>query len=714
MAPTQLKIKGNRAFSMLSSIENEADLSKTWRLMTKVKDALEYGKRLENLSWRLWFMHHQMVHDPKTQSKFRRLSSLTTKKLDTEKSTHLSKLAAPIYRPRQEGHHDNSRRGRNRRNNHGGAGGNGSNGNHSNNKRPQGISTSGKKAGANSQKNTLKDKSGISTGNNIATKVEPTTAIASVEDMSRDLNSEGQQQSMNNYSIVSKDNDEDEVMIDNTTMSNDLTVSDSNSLNDSYAFDINVMDVENMTSDNVIDENISPLTRASDSLDEENNDITASYTSDQESDSVLRLPDLERDTVLRLPGQFVGFDTYVYLNPARNAPTMELDMSTMHNRFPEFSSSESSEPTSPTGEFEFYNNSMLSVTAADGGIGQQSSSGIQSNLTYQIGEQLVGTSSSGIHSAVYVPRNHNHSPTTDINSSLMTALNSGLSSSNVNNLSANNLMGGSQTVNSSNSPNRQTTTATSTSSSTTSSATTSENRPKKTHSSGDQQCFNCGVTSTPLWRRSANDELLCNACGLYLKLHKMARPKTMKPHIVRKDAREDESTQPVCSNCGTMTTPLWRRDEEGQTLCNACGLYFKLHHEKRPLSMKTDVIKKRQRYENGQNPNRRSSKKQRSIDDSPQQESQQLPSPSQQSTHQSQGVYGPISVSPTTTTMTIPPPQTSTNSNSIGSTSTLSMNVPNNLVDQEHHHISVSSISMPSSSSMTAATSNRSLHGSFP
>ncbi|KAG2185985.1 hypothetical protein INT43_002423, partial [Umbelopsis isabellina] len=113
-------------------------------------------------------------------------------------------------------------------------------------------------------------------------------------------------------------------------------------------------------------------------------------------------------------------------------------------------------------------------------------------------------------------------------------------------------------------------------------------------------CSNCGATSTPLWRRSANDELLCNACGLYLKLHNAPRPKSLKPHVTRKDAKgEEDIIQPVCSNCNTTTTPLWRRDDDGSPLCNACGLYLKLHHEKRPLSMKTDIIKKRQRYESG-------------------------------------------------------------------------------------------------------------------
>lgn len=57
----------------------------------------------------------------------------------------------------------------------------------------------------------------------------------------------------------------------------------------------------------------------------------------------------------------------------------------------------------------------------------------------------------------------------------------------------------------------------------------------------------------------------------------------------------NSSAPPTCTNCHTQTTPLWRRNPEGHPLCNACGLFLKLHGVVRPLSLKTDVIKKRNR-----------------------------------------------------------------------------------------------------------------------
>lgn len=40
----------------------------------------------------------------------------------------------------------------------------------------------------------------------------------------------------------------------------------------------------------------------------------------------------------------------------------------------------------------------------------------------------------------------------------------------------------------------------------------------------------------------------------------------------------------TCDNCGTSQTPLWRKDREtGQMLCNACGIYLKTHGRHRPL-----------------------------------------------------------------------------------------------------------------------------------
>lgn len=78
----------------------------------------------------------------------------------------------------------------------------------------------------------------------------------------------------------------------------------------------------------------------------------------------------------------------------------------------------------------------------------------------------------------------------------------------------------------------------------------------------------------------------------------LKKPKVFPEEFPRvKEVRKPAESDVSCANCHTTQTTLWRRSVKGDLVCNACGLYYRLHGVPRPLAMKKSGLQTRTRKE---------------------------------------------------------------------------------------------------------------------
>lgn len=96
------------------------------------------------------------------------------------------------------------------------------------------------------------------------------------------------------------------------------------------------------------------------------------------------------------------------------------------------------------------------------------------------------------------------------------------------------------------------------------------------------KCVHCGSQNASHYRSDASGHLICGNCSVRsgVPAPPTSRPpnRSAKAKTAQATVNNNRRTGVVCANCNTTTTTLWRRNNSGDPVCNACGLYFKLHN----------------------------------------------------------------------------------------------------------------------------------------
>lgn len=90
-----------------------------------------------------------------------------------------------------------------------------------------------------------------------------------------------------------------------------------------------------------------------------------------------------------------------------------------------------------------------------------------------------------------------------------------------------------------------------------------------------RQCHNCKVTNSPSWRKSpCGKYILCNACGLYAKLHNRPRPFVSMRDGRTRVVKRQPSQSFICYFCKETKGIRPRLEANGRMSCDFCWNNF--------------------------------------------------------------------------------------------------------------------------------------------
>ncbi|KAM0676448.1 hypothetical protein GVAV_000415 [Gurleya vavrai] len=111
-------------------------------------------------------------------------------------------------------------------------------------------------------------------------------------------------------------------------------------------------------------------------------------------------------------------------------------------------------------------------------------------------------------------------------------------------------------------------------------------------------CDNCLTVKTPSWRRNPkNGGILCNACGLYQKLHNRSRPFSITTEGKTKAIKPNYEPH-CCQRCFSAAGNIWYGGVKGVQICDNCYYYQKQMQNLNQFHNENDYIKKEKPVKN--------------------------------------------------------------------------------------------------------------------